>query len=141
MLVTEFGSSTSPQDLDKLGNITQEQDSHVTGSTFWVWKEGDGGWSMWSGAADTPGMHLQPRRKQILIRARPDAVTGQLLTLNYDTFARRLRFTAAYSAPVGANAEPGSLLLPPPPTLVYVPSAVASKSVFLFFRRESAREH
>jgi len=118
VLVTEFGSGTSATNLDKLGNITQEQDMHMTGSTFWVWKEGSGGWSMWSGAEDSSNMHLQPRRKSILVRPRPYAVMGQLLTLDYNVVTRKLIFTASF------DREDEGVSSSFPPTLVYVPSTM-----------------
>ena len=117
VIVTEFGSGTSQLNLNKLGNITQEQDKHLTGSTFWVWKEGSGGWSMWIGAEDTKGMKLQPRRESILVRARPYAVLGQLLALNYNVTLQRLSFTASFNDSLVNQAA-----FPFPPTLVYVPT-------------------
>ena len=124
VIVTEFGSGTSPSELDRLGNITQQQDTHMTGSTFWVWKEGNGGWSLWENLYDQNITQYQPRRLEILSRARPYAVTGQLLSLNYNVSMKSLTFTAAAKTNTTQPmmmASAGSSL---PPTMIYIPSIV-----------------
>ena len=117
VLVTEFGGPTSGAGLERLGNITMQQDEHLTGSTFWVWKEkGGGGWSMWVGNEGEEGMHLQESRVKFLSRARPTNVAGQLTKLEYDPDAMTMLMKG--TAPV--EDEGGDATL----TLVYIPVRV-----------------
>jgi len=112
VFVTEFGGSSSkPQ---RIRNIIEEQDRHLTSSTHWVWKE-RGEWDLWKQNGSAAGLSLRPEMVQILSRARPIAVSGQLLAVTYDVETGDLTIEA--TKPVGPSL--------PPPTLIYFPPHVA----------------
>jgi len=110
VLVTEMGSPTDH--LERLQHIVEQQDAHLTGSTFWTWKESGGGWGLWQGDEGTPEMQLQPVREKILSRNRPLAVSGQLTGLTFDIDTGRMAMSAI--APAGIPTKDAQ------PTLVYL---------------------
>jgi hypothetical protein len=113
VLVTEFGGPTSS--MDRLSNITQQQDEHLTGSTFWVWKEKGGGWSMWVGSEGEDDMHMQEDRRRLLARAKPRRIAGQLMELDYDPDAQ-VMYMVATTEGMDDRGEGDAMI-----TLVYMP--------------------
>ena len=134
VFVTEFGSS--PQSAhSKLANIIAEQDDHLTGSTFWVWKETGGGWGLFDGPrkgapAGTPNGDLRQDYVAQLSRIVPLATVGTLNFFHYNSFLNTSRiFAMEATAPVVESNE-----LAVADSLVYVPSHVqlANREVEVF---------
>jgi hypothetical protein len=85
----------------------------LTGSTFWVWKERGGGWSLWSGNEGEEGMHQVETRRKLLSRARPRAVVGQLVRLEFDPEEKTMLMEArAEEGERGAEAGACEIYVP-----------------------------
>jgi endoglycosylceramidase len=131
LFVGEYGNDVSADGL-LLANQAAEQERHLVGSTFWVWKENCSPgvpWGVYAGvgpdqhcAYDEPaavrdtGPQLQngclrAARERLLARAYPSAVAGTGLTYGYDSATGAFDLSA--EAPAGAA-----------PTLVVVPPEV-----------------
>jgi len=121
VLVTEFGSA--PDHLERSGNISLQQDLHLTSSTFWVWKEGHGGWGLWIGASGEAGFRLNGDRVRQLSRARPLAVAGRLLSLRY------VPALAGRNSSLNLSVETNNVTTP---TLVYVPAHLHTPNISVF---------
>jgi endoglycosylceramidase len=134
LFVSEFGNEPKLDDL-LLTNELTVQDKHLTGSTYWPWKENCGGstWGIYAGPlgnVDTPCAHMKPagqvplggqpengclRQSKERLLARPTVLTavGTALKYSYDPA------TGAFS--LSATAAKGNGLA----TQVLIPKAVA----------------
>jgi len=121
LIVTEFGGPTSSYGLERLGNITKQQDEALAGSTFWTWKERSGGWSMWDGNEGEKDMHQEETRRKLLSRARPKVVVGGLDSLDYNPEEQTMLVvaTAAAGEVRGENRD----------TVIYVPVDVKTDKI------------
>ncbi|GMH76821.1 hypothetical protein TrLO_g2673 [Triparma laevis f. longispina] len=86
VMVSEFGGGNGESGMEKLSNITAQQDEHLVSSTFWVWKEnkGEGGWSVWSGIDGDDDQQQDSWRRKYLSRIRPRLISGELKEIKYD---------------------------------------------------------
>ena len=132
LFVSEFGNEPALDGL-LLSNELEEQDSHLTGSTYWPWKENCGGstWGVYAGPLgnlDTPCAHqkltlqgtapqpengcLRKSKERLLARPTVMAAVGTGLKYGYDPA------TGAFS--LSATATTGNQLA----TRVLVPKQV-----------------
>ena len=120
LFVAEFGNDPKDDSLI-LTNELLQQEKHVVGFAFWVWKEnGDrGSW----GVYDPPTVHatslvssgcIRPSRERQLARVYPRASADRKLTFHYDSE------TGAFT--LQARGQPGD-----PPTVVYLPRQVTGE--------------
>jgi endoglycosylceramidase len=132
LFVSEFGNE--PQlDGQLLSNELKEQDKHLTGSTYWPWKENCGGdtWGIYAGPLGNVGTKCAYQQKGVSTTAQPEsgclrrskekllarptvlAAVGTGLNYSYDPA------TGAFS--LSATAAKGNALA----TLLLVPREVA----------------
>jgi len=134
LYVGEFGDEVSEDGL-LLTNQLREQERHLVGATFWIWKENcspTAPWGVYAGvgagrcaadqapsARDTgpqpPNGCLRAGRERLLARAYPEAVAGGGLSYAYDPATGAFHLTAR--APAGAHE-----------TLVVVPPEVRGEA-------------
>jgi len=117
VLVTEWGGSHSR--LDRIRNISAAQGRHLTSSTFWLWKETGGGWSLWDSPGE-PSAALRQDTVQAVTTVRPYSTAGSLLSYSYDC--------EAFAMEMRAHAPPG-LAGTAAETRIYLPPLVNSSSI------------
>ena len=124
VFVTEFGST--PQSASsKLARIVEEQDKHLTGSTFWIWKESGGGWGLFDGPAEgapagTPNGQLRPDYVAQVSRVLPLATVGTLDSFRYNAFLNTTQIFAMQATAPAADSAAGL----DAESLVYIPAHV-----------------
>jgi hypothetical protein len=139
LMVTEYGDDP-PDDAVIVRQELAAVERHLTGSTFWTWKENCGfgyTWGLYAGVYGDAGSQrcsydrsqpdsnlkaqdggLRHARAALLVRAYPRAVAGTLLSYSYqpDRGAFIMRATARGRVPAGAREQETVVYLPPAAT-------------------------
>lgn len=112
LLVAEFGDGPNYDSV--VAAQLDEQERHLTGFAFWVWKEnGNGNWGMYGAAspANLSNGCLRATRERLLARVYPRATAATGVAYAYDAAAGSFSFSG--------TARPGD-----PPTIVFIPAEV-----------------